>query len=114
MPETYQGVKKSTLLAHKSLAIGKRINQVQHIMDFTRMIHTLQIHLHKISKSLEHRCMLKDPKCVNKVSNVVVVDCCVCSDPNLVLRFAFVEFTDEAYLGVMLSQLHHLLHCIID
>lgn len=27
--------------------------------------------------------------------HVKVVDCRVCGDPNSVLRFAFVEFTDE-------------------
>ena len=28
-----------------------------------------------------------------------VVDCRVCGDPNSVLRFAFVEFTDEGTFG---------------
>lgn len=32
---------------------------------------------------------------VDFISIVQVVDCRICGDPNSVLRFAFVEFTDE-------------------
>ena len=32
-----------------------------------------------------------------------VVDCRVCGDPNSVLRFAFVEFTDEGMWTVFIS-----------
>lgn len=28
-----------------------------------------------------------------------VVDCRICGDPNSVLRFAFIEFTDEGNVG---------------
>lgn len=28
-----------------------------------------------------------------------VVDCRICGDPNSVLRFAFIEFTDEGSVG---------------
>ncbi|PWZ12175.1 Polyadenylate-binding protein-interacting protein 11 [Zea mays] len=32
-----------------------------------------------------------------------VVDCCMCGDPNSVLRFAFIEFTDEEGARVALN-----------
>jgi hypothetical protein len=34
-----------------------------------------------------------------------VVDCRVCGDPNSVLRFAFVEFTDEGKVSMLLHEL---------
>ena len=37
------------------------------------------------------------------LSTVKVVDCRICGDPNSVLRFAFIEFTDEGNLDHITS-----------
>ena len=40
-----------------------------------------------------------------------VVDCRICGDPNSVLRFAFIEFTDEGTLMTFIYRIYHFERC---
>lgn len=42
---------------------------------------------------------------------VKVVDCRICGDPNSVLRFAFIEFTDEGNVNLVRYTLKEFLAC---
>lgn len=48
--------------------------------------------------------------CYWLVTLLQVVDCRVCGDPNSVLRFAFVEFTDEG-MGMWIDRILFKVHC---
>lgn len=51
--------------------------------------------------------------CISKYcrSMLKVVDCRVCGDPNSVLRFAFIEFTDEGMLMTFILSFTYLYLC---
>lgn len=51
------------------------------------------------------------------IAMVKVVDCRICGDPNSVLRFAFIEFTDEGELCLILLSVRVSesdSHCLCD
>jgi hypothetical protein len=51
--------------------------------------------------------------CISWICSLKVVDCHMCGDPNSVLRFAFIEFTNEGNISISNYVSVYLL-CVMD